>query len=103
MIICWHIENNKLYFGKVTRRSWYRAIRGKRGYLLEVKPLKGFEKFNYYPDKVLVELQDAHLTNWITDTIPLTLRRCLIKEGYHLNIDTMKITPFNESEEEENG
>jgi hypothetical protein len=94
MIICWHIENNKLYFGKVTRRSWHRAIRGKCGYLLEVKPLKGFEKFNYYPDCVMVELQDAHLTNWIVDTIPLTLRRCLEKEGYHLNIETWELTPL---------
>lgn len=99
MIICWHIENNKLYFGQVTRRSWHRAIRGKCGYLLEVKPIKGFEKFNYYPDSLLVELQDAHLTNWITDNIPLTLRRCLIKEGYSLNIETMEITPFEEREE----
>ena len=103
MIICWHIENNKLYFGKVTRHSWRRAIRGKCGYLLEVKPLKSFEKFNYYPDCVMVELQDAHLTNWIADTIPLTLHRCLAKEHYHLNINTMEITPFNESEEKENG
>jgi hypothetical protein len=100
MIICWHIENNKLYFGKVTRHSWRRAIRGKRGYMLEVKPLKGFEKFNYYPKGVLVELQDAHLTNWIVGTIPLTLRRCLAKERYHLDVNTMEITPIKEREEE---
>ena len=101
MIICWQIENNKLYFGKVTRHSWRRAIRGKRGYLLEVKPLKKFEKFNYYPDKVMVELQDAHLTNWFANSIPLTLYWCLAKEHYHLDINTMEITPFKESEEEE--
>ena len=95
MIICWHIENNKLYFGQVTRHSWHRAIRGKRGYLLKVKPIKGFEKFNYYPDSLLVELHDAHLTNWITGDIPLTLRRCLVKEGYYLNVETMEITPFH--------
>jgi hypothetical protein len=99
MIICWHIENNKLYFGQVTRHSWHRAIRGKRGYLLKVKPIKGFEKFNYYPDYLLVELQGAHLTNWITCDIPLTLCRCLAKEGYFLNIETMETTPFNKREE----
>ena len=101
MIICWHIEKNKLYFGKVTRRSWHRAIRGKNGYLLEVKPLKGFEKFNYYPDQVLVALQDAHITNWIIDSIPITLRYCLRREGYHLDIETLEITPCIEKSEGE--
>jgi hypothetical protein len=102
MVICWHIENNKLYFGKVTRRSWHRAIRGKKGYLLEVKPLKGFEKFNYYPDKVLTDLEHAHITNWIADSIPLTLSRCLVKEGYNLNIETWELTPLSNESEENN-
>lgn len=91
MIICWTIEKNKLYFGKVTRRSWHRAIRGKCGYMLEVKPLKHFEKYNYYPNRVWVGLNTANLINSFGTSIPSTLHYELLKKGYRINIDTLEL------------
>lgn len=91
MIICWTVENNKFYFGKVTRRSWYRAIRGKNGNMLEVKPLKKYERFNYYPDRVFVGLERANLINSYCRTINSTLHYHLLKKGYRLNVDTLEL------------
>lgn len=91
MIICWTVERNKLYFGKVTRRSWHRAIRGKCGNSLEVKPLKNFEQYNYFPDRVWVGLSEANLINSFCSSIPTTLRYELLKKGYKLNVDTFEL------------
>lgn len=89
MIICWTVENNKLYFGKVTRRSWHRAIRGKCGYMLEVKPLKHFETYNYFSDRsVWMDLDRANLINAFLTDIPTTLCYYLSKKGYKVYIDT---------------
>jgi hypothetical protein len=52
-IIVYGIEGDKLWFGRPTLRSWLN-VAFKNGYLLEVKPIKGYEEYAYYPDHLFV-------------------------------------------------
>lgn len=46
-------ENGKLYFGKVTFRSWVKSYFGTCGNVLVVKPLKGYENYHYFRNQDL--------------------------------------------------
>ena len=61
-VIAYNFENGKLYFGRVTLRSWVRAF-FRDGGLLEVRPIKGYEQYAYYKC-LLTEVSDAKLVNW---------------------------------------
>lgn len=62
-VIAYNFENDKLYFGRVTLRSWIRAFFRKGG-LLEVKPIKGYEQYAYYEKYLFTELNYTKLVNW---------------------------------------
>ena len=69
-VIVYGYEKGKLWFGRVTFRSWLRAF-FRDGGLLEVKPIKGFEKYAYYPDFLLTELKYCNITNFHNGQSPL--------------------------------
>lgn len=63
MLIAYGYENEKLWFGRVTFKSWLRAF-FRDGGLLDVKPIKGYEEYAYYRDVLRVEISDANLANF---------------------------------------
>jgi hypothetical protein len=66
-IICYGIEQGKLWFGYVTLKSLI-ASYFRNGRSLEVKPIKGFENYAYYKDCLMVDWDGGHkfyrFTNW---------------------------------------
>lgn len=62
-VIVYGYENDKLWFGRVTLRSWLRAF-FRDGGLLAVKPIKGYEQYAYYSDVLLTELDYCNITNF---------------------------------------
>ena len=62
-VIAYGFENGKLYFGRVTLRSWFRAF-FRNGRMLVVKPIKGYEQYSYYKKYLCTELNNAKLVNW---------------------------------------
>lgn len=81
-IICYGFEKDKLWFGKVTLRSLIRTF-FRNGGLLEVKPMKGYEHYSYYEDKLIVGVDHAKLTNWWVDSDPI--RAIALSEGVSYN------------------
>ena len=69
-VIVYGYENDKLWFGRVTLRSWLRAF-FRNGGLLEVKPIKGYENYAYYPDCLLTELDYCNIVNFRPNDDPL--------------------------------
>lgn len=69
-IICYGFEKDKLWFGKVTLRSLIRTF-FRNGGLLDVKPIKGYEHYSYYEDKLIVGVDHAKLANWWVDSDPI--------------------------------
>lgn len=67
-VICYGFENGKLWFGYVTLWSII-ASYFRNGRCLEVKPIKGYEKYAYYPDVLIAEWGSKyhHLANWWSD------------------------------------
>ena len=77
-IICYGFEKDKLWFGKVTLRSLIRAF-FKNGNLLKVKPMKGYEHYSYYEDKLYIGIDNAKMTNEWIDKDPI--RAIALSEG----------------------
>ena len=69
-IICYGFENGKLWFGKVTFRSLVRAF-FRSGGSFEVKPIKGYEQYSYYEDRLYTEIGNTKLTNCWIDKDPI--------------------------------
>lgn len=83
-IICYGFEKGKLWFGKVTLRSLIRAFLF-NGWGLEVKPMKGYEHYSYYEDKLYIGIDCAKLTNyWTHKKEPL--RAIALAEGMSYNL-----------------
>lgn len=70
-VIAYGFENGKLYFGRVTLRSWLNAF-FRDGSLLVVKPIKGYEQYAYYKDYLCTELNVVKLVNWHFGDNPIT-------------------------------
>lgn len=77
-IICYGFEKDKLWFGKVTLRSLIRAF-FKNGNMLEIKPMKEYEHYAYYEDKLYMAVDNVKLTNWWVDKDPI--RAIALSEG----------------------
>lgn len=77
-IICYGFVKDKLWFGKVTLRSLVRAF-FKNGNLLKVKPIKGYEHYSYYEDKLFIGIDNAKMTNGWIDKDPI--RAIALTEG----------------------
>lgn len=77
-VICYGFEKDKLWFGKVTLRSLIRTF-FRNGGLLEVKPLKEYEHYSYYEDKLRIGIDNTKLTNWWVDSDPI--RAIALAEG----------------------
>lgn len=77
-IICYGFVKDKLWFGKVTLRSLIRAF-FKNGNLLKVKPMKGYEHYSYYEDKLYIGIDNAKMTNGWIDKDPI--RAIALSEG----------------------
>ena len=69
-VIVYGYEKDKLWFGRVTLRSWLRAF-FRDGGLLAVKPIKGFERYAYYSDVLLTELDYCNITNFRNNQSPI--------------------------------
>jgi hypothetical protein len=87
-IICYGFEKDKLWFGKVTLRSLIRTF-FRNGGLLDVKPMKGYEHYSYYEDKLIVGVDHAKLTNWWVDSDPI--RAIALAEG--ISYKDLKVKP----------
>ena len=61
-VIAYGFENGKLYFGRVTLRSWLNAFFRDGGFLI-VKPIKGYEQYSYYKKRLCTELSETKLVN----------------------------------------
>lgn len=61
-IIVYGYENDKLWFGRVSLWSWLMAF-FINGRFIAVKPIKGYEKYAYYPKIMLTSLDWANITN----------------------------------------
>ena len=70
-VIVYGYENDKLWFGRVTLRSWLRAF-FLNGGLLEVKPYKGYENYAYYRNCLLTELDYCNIVNFHSKENPIT-------------------------------
>lgn len=74
-IICYGIDNGKLWFGYVTLKSLI-ASYFRNGRVLEVKPIKGFENYAYYRDCLMVDWVGGHkhyrFTNWWLNDSPFS-------------------------------
>jgi hypothetical protein len=62
-IIVYGYENDKLWFGRVSLWSWLMAF-FINGRLIAVKPIKGYERYAYYPKVMLTSLDGANITNY---------------------------------------
>jgi hypothetical protein len=69
-IICYGFVKDKLWFGKVTLRSLIRTF-FRNGGVLEVKPIKGYEHYSYYEDKLRIGIDEAKMTNGWIDKDPI--------------------------------
>ena len=70
-VIVYGFENDKLWFGRPTRRSWRNCF-NRAGGMLVVKPIKGFEEYAYYSDYLNVSFEYCSLTNETSCLDPLT-------------------------------
>ena len=77
-IICYGFEKDKLWFGKVTLGSLVRAF-FKNGNMLKVKPMKGYEHYSYYEDKLYIGIDNTKMTNGWIDKDPI--RAIALSEG----------------------
>ena len=70
-VICYGFENGKLWFGYITLKSLV-ASYFRNGRSLEVKPIKGLERYAYYENCLMVDWgghKHYHFTNWwLNDT-----------------------------------
>ena len=90
-IICYGFEKDKLWFGKVTLGSLVRAF-FKNGNMLKVKPIKGYEHYSYYEDKLYVGIDNAKMTNGWIDKDPI--RAIALSEGMSYQLLKAKV-PFH--------
>lgn len=90
-IICYGFEKDKLWFGKVTLRSLIRAF-FKNGNMLKVKPIKGYEHYSYYEDKLYIGIDNAKMTNGWIDKDPI--RAIALSEGMSYQLLKAKV-PFH--------
>lgn len=90
-IICYGFEKDKLWFGKVTLRSLIRAF-FKNGNMLKVKPIKGYEHYSYYEDKLYIGIDNAKMTNGWIDKDPI--RAIALSEGMSHQLLKAKV-PFH--------
>lgn len=90
-IICYGFEKDKLWFGKVTLRSLIRAF-FKNGNMLKVKPIKGYEHYSYYEDKLYIGIDNAKMTNGWIDKDPI--RAIALSEGVSYQLLKAKV-PFH--------
>lgn len=61
-IIVYGISEDKVWFGRPTLLSWLYCF-FHRGGMLTVKPIKGWEEFAYYPDRLHISFEYANITN----------------------------------------
>ena len=90
-IICYGFEKDKLWFGKVTLRSLVRTF-FKNGNMLKVKPMKGYEHYSYYEDKLYIGIDNAKMTNGWIDKDPI--RAIALSEGMSYQLLKAKV-PFH--------
>ena len=90
-IICYGFVKDKLWFGKVTLRSLVRAF-FKNGNMLKVKPMKGYEHYSYYEDKLYIGIDNAKMTNGWIDKDPI--RAIALSEGMSYQLLKAKV-PFH--------
>lgn len=55
-MIAYFKENGWLYFGKVGFMSYLKTFFSKKGKLIKLKPIKGYENYSYYPKGVLMPI-----------------------------------------------
>ena len=69
-IIAYGFENDKLWVGRPTLRSWLYCFFHDGG-MLQIKPIKGFENYAYYPKVLAVSFEYCHLTNEVYGMTPI--------------------------------
>lgn len=95
-IIVYGIEGDKLWFGRPTLRSWLN-VAFKNGYLLEVKPIKGYEKYAYYPDHLFVGFDYCSV---VTLDLSRTPKAAIYRaEKYKGNKNVENLKPIHGTEE----
>ena len=69
-IIVYGIRDGKVWFGRPTLSSWLYCF-FHRGGMLTVKPIKGWEQFAHYPDRLYISFEYANITNEEFGATPL--------------------------------
>ena len=63
MVIVYGYENDKLWFGQVTFRSWFEAFY-RNGRSLEVRPIRGYKNYSYFSKgKLYTSIDTCNMTN----------------------------------------
>jgi hypothetical protein len=63
-------DNERVWMGRPTLLSWLYCF-FKRGGMLTVKPIPGYEKYAYYPDRLYISFEYCNLTNEDLGRTPL--------------------------------
>ena len=95
-IIVYGIEGDKLWFGRPTLRSWLN-IAFKNGYSLEVKPIKGYEEYAYYPDRLFTTFDYCSIVTLDLSRTPKSAIYRIEKYRGNRNVESLK--PFHGIEE----
>lgn len=64
-------NNERVWMGRPTLVSWLRCFFRKGGMLI-VKPIPGYEEYAYYPDQLCVSFEYCNLTNEDLGCTPLS-------------------------------
>ena len=69
-VIVYGFETDKLWMGRPTLLSWLYCF-FRRGGMLTVKPIKGFENYAYYPNRLYISFEYCNLVNEDLGVTPL--------------------------------
>ena len=69
-MIVYGIRDGKLWMGRPTFLSWVRCL-FRRGWMLAVKPIRGWERYAHYPDVLYISPEYANFTNEDFGATPL--------------------------------
>ena len=89
-VIVYGFEDDKLWMGRPTLLSWLYCF-FRRGGMLTVKPIKGFENYAYYPAQLHVSFEYCSLTNEEFGATPLA---SVFVAEHHKGNDLPPLKPY---------
>jgi hypothetical protein len=89
-VIVYGFKDDKLWMGRPTLLSWLYCF-FHRGGMLTVKPIKGFENYAHYPDRLYISFEYCNLTN---EDLGITPLASVYVAEHHKGNDLPPLKPF---------